>query len=211
MNKPYKIGFDVDGVLANFTVGYAAKIIEVIGRDLFQPDDITDPKSWDWDLDAGYTKAETKETWRRIMAAPQFWLELPALAGMTELVNEFWNSPLGERAQIYFITARAGEPKRITEMWLSNNGILNPTVLMTPHKGLTARALELDAYIDDKLENALDVAVDAVWDVPKTGEVRSTRSYLLNRRHNAHVSSGYIRVASVQEMFTLEREKYAAY
>ena len=61
-----RLGIDVDGVLANFSKGYAELIIELTGKNLFQPGDIEDPPVWDWDILRGYTKEEVSATWKHI-------------------------------------------------------------------------------------------------------------------------------------------------
>lgn len=195
-SKPKKWGFDVDGVLANFTQAYHKRIIEVTGKDLFTPDEVTNPKSWDWDLDAGYTVSESKRTWAAILAdAENFWSSLNTLPGMEALLNQALNA---DKDHVYFITARAGSPKRITELWLEDAGWSNPTVLMAKSKGHAAKALNLDVYIDDNLPNAMDVAVESP----------ETRNYLLNYRHNAGDVGGVIRINTVQDMFDMEDDQF---
>lgn len=204
MSNPLKLGFDIDGVLANFTTPWQQLLIKRTGKDLFSPDALVGgAATWDWDLDAGYTKAETKAAWEWVKANPTWWRTLPPTPGLWALVD-YWAELMKADAHIYYITARYGLPKNETQDWLErfSPGDSN-TLLMASNKGITAKALQLDAYIDDKLENAIDVAVEA------KGEPVVTRSYLLNYRHNAGaeemVADGsIIRVNSVAEMLDME-------
>lgn len=191
-----KWGFDIDGVLANFVDAFNAKLVEVTGRDLIRPEFVTNPPSWDWfgENGMGYTKKEQAATWDAIKADPQWWMGLSPLAGIGA-VAEQWDELTRRGDHVYFVTARAGEPKAITEDWLrAYGGFRLPTVLMAKEKGQVAKALALDVFVEDNLPNAISVLVDS----PKT------RSYLIDRHYNQGNVEGIIRVNSVAEMF--ERE-----
>jgi uncharacterized HAD superfamily protein len=96
--------------------------------------------------------------------------------------------------EIYFVTNRPTiEAKQQTENWFINNGICNPTVVITKKKGDFAKAVGVDFSIEDKPENAWCVA----WLSP------NTKSYLINRSYNQVEgnigSSKVIRIDSVGE------------
>jgi hypothetical protein len=93
---------------------------------------------------------------------------------------------------IYFITCRSGvKVKAQTEMWLKHCGFqVRPTVLITPEKGLAAKVLGLDCYIDDNDENADDVMQQSP----------ETRMFMMNRSWNADCNTQATRVDSVHEM-----------
>lgn len=204
MSNPLKLGFDIDGVLANFTTPWQQLLIKRTGKDLFSPDALVGgAATWNWDLAAGYTKAETTAAWEWVKANPVWWEMLPPAPGMSALLDR-WSALKRVYAHIYFITARYGLPKDQTQRWLNRYFPHDAnTLLMAGNKGIAAKTLQLDAYIDDRLENAIDVAVEA------KGEPVVTRSYLLNYRHNAGaeemVADGsIIRVATVAEMLEME-------
>ena len=186
-----KLGFDVDGVLANFHKPYQDLFIQTSGRNLFPPE-LLGPGDigrfipvWDWPQYYGYTTKEAARVWACIEQDPDFWKNLPALSGMGQF-------SLWYRGQhdIYFVTDRPGIlAKTQTETWLRSFWIRNPTVLITPHKADIARALGLDAYIDDRYANAFRIARDS-----------DTQSFLLSRPYNAvDVDPLIKRVNSVQE------------
>lgn len=191
-----RIGFDVDGVLADFCPTYQQLFVDLTGRDTFQPGDSTHPPSWNWPTDRGYTDEETSAVWAAIKARSDFWLNLPALPGLSTLQRNF--ADLDRDGEVYFITSRVGDDvKWQSECWLQTHlcASRTPTVLISSEKGLSCAALKLDAYIDDNFDNIQSVLRDS----PKT------RAYLLDRPYN-RLARGVLprRVFSVEEMLILE-------
>lgn len=195
-----RIGLDVDGVLADFIPAYQALVVRMTGKDLFKPGDDVNPPCWDWPQFRGYTDTEIKAVWAQIIADPEFWSKLKPLEGCDTLALCF--EALSAEHDLYFITARPGaRAKAQSEYWLWANvaGFSNrypTTVLISPAKGLCARALKLDAYIDDNLDNALSVASVSP----------ATRTYLLDRNYNqsAALPAEITRVRSVGQMLDYE-------
>jgi hypothetical protein len=157
---------------------------------------INNPTSWNWDEAAGYTKDEISATWEAIKAGGHFWMDLPALPGARVLAS----SILQRHHDLYFVTSRLGvDCKWQSETWLMENcGIELPTVLISSAKGLCAKALKLDVYIDDNLPNVLNVAEQSP----------ETRTYLLTYAHNQTAEplpASVTRVNHVADMFFRER------
>lgn len=199
-----RIGLDCDGVLANFNQRYIQLIIESTGRDLFPPRPFDIP-CWDYPEYYGYTHTEVKQVWKAIEADTRFWLELPPYPETPEILKRLAELKL-EGHDIYFVTSRLGVlAKRQTEAWLRNETLaatgyygthLTPdTVLISSEKGLVAHALDLDLYIDDRFENAIDVHYTTA----------NTLSFLLDRPWNAHRTAplGVIRVYSVLDFLQM--------
>ncbi len=210
-----RLGFDVDGVFADFNEKFIDYSVAVTGKDLYpaRPFDIT---TWNYPESYGYTSAEVSAVWKVIKADPYFWLSIkPYRETRATLFALSYTST----DDIYFITNRMGmttgrwsgkgvqphnfpkglSAKAQTDEWLIRNGFENPTVLLTKYKGLAAHALSLDAYIDDKWENCVDVAT------PLTGWP-ATKVFLMDRpwnyTHNAALA-GIQRVSSIQQMLSL--------
>lgn len=193
-----RIGFDVDGVLADFSGSYARLIIRLSGRNLFQPGDVENAPCWDWDKLRGYTSEERTKTWDRIVTGNTFWATLDPLEGaetVHDAADKIWDN------DVYFLTNRNGaKAKAQTEAWLVDHVTAGywPTVLLTfkdEDKGTLCKTLKLDAYIDDKLENIQAVVQHSP----------NTRAYLLDRRHNQDPDgSRYTRVKSVEEFLIRE-------
>jgi len=204
------IGFDVDGVLADFVRGYQSLFVKITGRNAFEPGDDVDPPTWDWPSLRGYTKEETSAVWDAIRQDPTFWLNLEAeRSGACSTLSTLLPT-LERKHSVYFITSRVGDRvKRQTEIWLDDHLAYSmrapgfwPTVVIVGHrvKGQVANALKLDAYIDDNLDNAKDCARDAAM----------ISTYLLNRAYNQSTEDkcySYRRINTVGEMFDAEIAK----
>lgn len=176
-----RIGFDIDGVLADFNSSFIALIPEVTGRNLFPPGYW--PHTWDYPQALGYTDEETKAVWQHIIDGGTFWRDLSALPDLTVLRQWFFHSCLTEKTvrpydEIYFITSRMGKNVKLqTEDWLDSNLAIGQTVLISSEKGALCKALKLDYYVDDRAENILDVE-------QKSPE---TFAYLIQQPWNQHL------------------------
>ena len=153
-----RVGVDLDGVVADFNSTFIPRMVKVVGKDLFGPDFI--PTIWDYPLAAGYTRAEMEAALEDITQDSAFWRSLDCYHG-EQVIKALDTLNLRQARgidDIYFITNRPGKfAKWQSERWLKSHGMTDATVLITPHKGLAAAALDLDVYIDDKIENILDV------------------------------------------------------
>lgn len=187
-----KLGFDVDGVLADFNTAYIAQIKAVTGRDLF-PDEYI-PDTWYFPEKLKYTDEEINAVWEWINSSSTFWLALQPYPDTLQVLDDLAGR-VSRGDDVYFVTARPSPTaKRDTEFWLSSYGMPAPTVLMASEKALICHALELDAYIDDNHKNALAVAQS------------HTRSFLLdrpwNRRHQGQDEGHRInRVPTIDAFF----------
>lgn len=150
-----KIGIDIDGVLADFNASFIDRVIEVTGVDRFpaRPFDIP---TWDYPSVYGYTDGEITRVWQILTKDQTFWARLNPLPGARAFLAKA--SEASGAHDLYFITSRPGiRAKQQTESWLwMNGGPLLPTVLISSMKGWCARALELDAYLDDRDKNVVD-------------------------------------------------------
>ncbi len=171
-----RIGFDIDGVLADFNKAFIDLIVHTTGANLFpaRPFDIP---MWDYPQHYGYNGAQLKEVWGIITASESFWATLPPYADAKETLNRLTEANQVEGHDVYFVTSRPGvRAKAQTEQWLWNNGYTGvPTVLISSRKGVSADAIELDTYIDDRDVNIVDVI---------TTRGVKTRTYLVDRPWN---------------------------
>lgn len=194
------LGFDVDGVLANFVSAYERLCITITGKNLFgyepgHPEAVA-PPCWDWPQHYGYTSEEVGAVWDAIKQDESFNANLDPMDGADDL----WvmGPTIEAQHRAYFITARVGpRVKQITERWLQQHcGFKNPTVLIATDKGACAKALGLHAYIDDNADNVNRVvlATEGTTDV-----------YLLDAAYNrpgaaAPVDVRVRRIAQLREM-----------
>lgn len=158
------LGIDIDGVLADFTTAYADLLVEITGSDLLPKGwregivNKTFPTSWNWDLDAGYTKEQTRQVWERgILTSAKFWRSLQALPGAQDAIKQF-NKLSNEGHEVYFMTHRMGKKaKQQTEEWLYDHGMNYPTVLLSGDKTPLLANLGAKFFIDDKVATMNDV------------------------------------------------------
>lgn len=166
-----RIGFDVDGVFADFNSAYITKVVEITGRDLFPPRPFDVP-CWDYPEYYGYSRKEIAAIWENIKQSPTFWYELepyPNLYSAITAINRLDKS----KHDIYFVTSRPGDgAKQQTEDWLYDQWFRRSTVLISSEKALVCKALRLDHYIDDNVEN-----VFAVYQHTNTQVVALTRPW----------------------------------
>lgn len=171
------IGVDVDGVLADFNAAFIEFMIQVTGRDLFPPRPFDIP-TWSYPAFYGYTPAEETKAWKLIETSPYFWRDLPQYPD-TPAAMLYLNAERKTGADVYFVTSRPSlSAKAQTELWLRDAGYDYPTVLISGRKGMCAGALLMDAYIDDRWENAIDVV-----------ERTDTTVYLMDRPWNRAYSA----------------------
>lgn len=171
--KKLRIGIDVDGVLAEFDAGFAARAREMYGNPVpgYKPGD------WDW-TDSGLTKEQIGNVWDVVLNEPRFWYTLPDEPGFsTESLEDLQIAG----HELHFITTRyvtnpnVATPFEQTFDWIVERGITYPSVIVTGEKGLIAKALNLDVFVDDKPAN-----------LEKVRESRpKCRTYLLDQKHNA--------------------------
>lgn len=145
--KRLRIGFDLDGVLADFAGWYLGRAKEL------WPDFAPKPE---WSF--GLVNTQQDELWAEIRATENFWQKLRPIVQDTVTLRT-----INERHTLLFITSREPTLGRSVEMqsalWLSYKlQILYPTVLVVDHwheKPALYRDLHLDAYIDDKPETVV--------------------------------------------------------
>lgn len=160
----FRLGIDIDGVLADFNAAYRRKLIQASGRDLI-PDPF-EPPCWDYAGHYGYTPDEDQKAWKLIREDGLFWQYLQPLPGAATFLDWAWrlhqdNWTHGRSHEVYFLTTRPGlQAKRQSENWLARYGMNSTpaTVLIARgNKGELAKALGLTHFVDDRPENVYDV------------------------------------------------------
>ena len=149
-----RIGFDLDGVVADFRTAF----LDVAGK-LLGHDAIRHPRHRMPDFDA-VSAADAKRVWRVITETPNWWLGLapyePAqIARLYQLARRY-------RWEVSFLTSRiptAGDSVQFqSQTWLEAYGFYMPAVVTVPgSRGEIANALRLDMIIDDQFLNCLEV------------------------------------------------------
>lgn len=152
------VQFDMDGVLADFDLGYREIYNELYGVMKQRP------TRWNESNDYG--------VWEEIKKSTGFWATLDLLCTEDEIKRV---AALSSRVDVYFVTNRVGiDPKVQSEVWLRTHKIYNPTVIVSGQKAEMARAIGATHAIDDKFGNAYMVSCYS----------RGTKTFLLDAPYN---------------------------
>jgi hypothetical protein len=110
------------------------------------------------------TSRQWARLWAHVGRTEDFWLSLPEID--EGIVEHIAGIAARRRWDVLFITTRPrvrGQTTQLqTQKWLETHGFPLPSVYVVQRsRGLIAQALELDAVVDDRLENAVDVALES--------------------------------------------------
>ena len=128
---------------------------------------------------------QLRQLWARVREIQNFWESLREIE--PGAVARLAHAAAAARWEVLFITTRppsAGDTTQVqSQRWLEAHGFERPSVfVVSGSRGQIASALTLDAVIDDRPENCLDVATDSratpilVWrDTPAAVPPGATR------------------------------------
>ena len=164
---PLRIGFDLDGVLADFASAFHAVEVRLFGAEVTSaPDDEDERPSAD--AAGGSTpprdKSRRDAVWQQIVATEDFWTTLQPID--PAVVRRIHDLMLRHGWEVVFITqrpaTRGDTVQRQTQRWLVAQGFDLPSVLVIAgSRGAAAGALRLDYLVDDSATNCLDVLSDS--------------------------------------------------
>ena len=149
-----RIGFDLDGVVADFRTAFLDAAAHVLGREA-----ISRPSAPLPDFDA-VSPADAKRVWRVITETPNWWLGLAPYE--PDQISRLYQLARRFRWEVSFLTSRiptAGDSVQFqSQAWLEAYGYYMPAVVTVPgSRGEIANALRLDVIIDDQFLNCLEV------------------------------------------------------
>lgn len=184
---PLRIGFDMDGVLADFSAAFHEVETQLFGPGVIlsegQPEQEEESQEKGEDdeeevrlkADAtGDARTARKAAraarrrrdliWQTIQSTPNFWLTLKPID--RHAVRRIHELMLRHRWEVFFITQRpkteGDTVQRQTQHWLVEQGFDLPSVLVLGgSRGAAAGALRLSYHIDDSAQNCLDVIADS--------------------------------------------------
>ena len=109
------------------------------------------------------TQGELRKLWTQVRKVEDFWCSLGEIE--PGAVARFAALSARHRWDVIFVTQRpssAGDTtQRQSHRWLQSHGFAMPAVFVNGARGRVAHALSLDAVIDDRPENCLDVVADS--------------------------------------------------
>jgi len=177
-----RIGFDLDGVLADMEAELIRQAEVLFGESMTRPVDERPPvdpgATPETPADAPesapdnaapllklkLTERQQRRLWRHVESIENFWQTLGECEpGIVERLGRLARE---RRWEIIFLTKRpesAGVTAQLqTQRWLESRGFELPSVYVVQgSRGRIAAALALDIVVDDRPENCLDVAVDS--------------------------------------------------
>lgn len=169
-----RVAFDLDGTIADMYAalhkeaeklfGAEALAAEALAQKNDGPDADDDGESKKVMAELHLSAKQQMQLWDHVKTVENFWRKLPELD--SGIVARLWNLVVARRWEVIFLTTRplvAGETVQIqSQRWLKANGFLLPSVFVVQRsRGRIADALHLDAVVDDRPENCLDVAVES--------------------------------------------------
>jgi 5' nucleotidase, deoxy (Pyrimidine), cytosolic type C protein (NT5C) len=168
-----RIGFDMDGTLADLASAYAEVENRLFGAATEEVEPEPEEREAEQKAEPGISERRSRprdsayhrdRVWRTIEATANFWMTLKpidesAIKRLYRLTGEYsW--------EVFFITQRpateGGTVQWQTHKWLVDQGFLTPSVIpLSGGRGKAAAALRLDYLVDDTAQNCIDVLADS--------------------------------------------------
>jgi hypothetical protein len=173
-----RIGFDLDGVLADMESALVDRANELFGEEAGSDSpaaavDASSDAAGEATGEAEITPAvlkrrmtarQQRRLWKHVESIDDFWETLSEIEPGT--IERLAALAADRRWEIIFLTKRpesAGRTaQRQTQRWLAAKGFELPSVFVVQgSRGRIAASLGLDIVVDDRPENCLDVVVDS--------------------------------------------------
>lgn len=179
---PLRVGFDLDGTVADMYSALRREAVALFGEDVLRKAEYqsTKPQEAGKEQTPAEKKIEEDEAvamqelhltsrqqmqlWDHVKGIENFWTTLPELE--PGIISRIARAALDRRWEVIFLTTRpstAGELVQLqSQRWLEAHGFQFPSVFVVQRsRGKIADALQLDAFVDDRPENCLDIAVES--------------------------------------------------
>ncbi len=182
---PLRIAFDLDGTVADMFFALRREATKLFGEDIVRaapPASSTAPQEAGSEQAPPAKPAEDEQTanqtlqelrltarqqnqlWDHVKKIDNFWTTLPELE--PGIISRIAKAATDRRWEVIFLTTRpstAGELVQLqSQRWLEAHGFQYPSVYVVQRsRGRIADALQLDAFVDDRPENCLDIAVES--------------------------------------------------
>lgn len=195
---PLRVGFDLDGTVADMYTALRSEAIKLFGEEVIRKAEVVSQEPQEAGAEQSGTTENTpkpeddhttnlamqelrltsrqqQQLWDHVKTIENFWTSLPELE--PGIIARIAKSALDRRWEIIFLTTRPSTAGELVQMqsqrWLEAHGFQFPSVFVVQRsRGKIAEALHLDAFVDDRPENCLDIAVEStakvilVWHGP---------------------------------------------
>ena len=188
---PLRVGFDLDGTVADMYSALRQEAIQLFGEDVVQTAEAADATpatekpqrapakgnrpsvSADADRQTSaqvsmqelrLSARQQAQLWDHVKTIENFWTTLPELE--PGIIARIAKNVVDRRWEVIFFTTRpatVGDLVQVqSQRWLEAHGFQYPSVYVVQRsRGKIADALGLDAFVDDRPENCLDIAVES--------------------------------------------------
>ncbi len=178
---PLRVGFDLDGTVADMYSALHREALTIFGEEVLAkaaykktpeppPGAEDTPQALDdatTNLAMGelhLTARQQVQLWDHVRKIENFWTTLPELE--PGIIARIARAATERRWEVIFLTTRPSTAGELTQMqsqrWLDAHGFHYPSVFVVRRsRGKIADALQLDAFVDDRPENCLDIAVES--------------------------------------------------
>jgi hypothetical protein len=164
-----RVGFDMDGVLADFAGAFRALEQRLFGVSSAVAAEAPEVEARQEEAAARQgvaveTRRRRDAIWKAIHDTPDFWTTLePHDPGAVRRIHDLM---IRRGLEVVFITQRPSTigqtVQRQTQLWLRQQGFDLPSVLViSGSRGAAAGALRLDYHVDDSPQNCLDIVSDS--------------------------------------------------
>jgi hypothetical protein len=150
-----RLGFDIDGVLADFRSAFRDAAVRIVNGDIEELEAVESPTS-----ESPLAPNDVKRVWDHIARTPNWWMEIDAYE--PDQIARLYSLTRASAWEVFFLTKRppsAGDSVQFqTQWWIERFGFYLPSVLTVPgSRGDVANALRLDLLVDDQLLNCVEV------------------------------------------------------
>ena len=178
-----RVGFDLDGTVADMYSALRREAVKLFGEEVLRKAEVVSsapqvagkeqtPRARPEEdqtttlamQELHLTARQQSQLWDHVKQIENFWTTLPELE--PGIIARIARAASERRWEIIFLTTRPstrGELVQVqSQRWLEAHGFPFPSVFVVQRsRGKIADALQLDAFVDDRPENCLDIAVES--------------------------------------------------